>query len=799
MSPFERRPALRFVLLLSIGILIARYLSVDPSIVFWVTVAVFCSAVTVSIFFPRHTATNFSIASLVLLLGLLLQTFQRDHYAKQRLIPVQENEQIAFTGRVAEEPYLHQHRFQLVIETNRILRQRESREIERKVLVQGSIALFQKLLDSLHVGSKLFVVGLLDDFPRPRNPGEFDYGRYLELNNIHGVVSLNDRSELVVLGQEAYSDFLSLFRQARSSLLTIIDSLHRPREASFLRGILLAERSKIVDDVKQAFVDTGTVHILAVSGLHVGVVAVVFYGFFGLLRLPRKWIAVATMLGLLAYMTLIGSPPSVVRATIMAIVLLLGSLFERKVDVYQSLAIAASILLLWDSNNLFNVGFQLSFAAVISIVYLYPIFVKALYRIPERFEEVKMLEPVLKLFAVSLAAQLGTLPFTAYYFDRISIISLLANLLVVPLVGFNVMLGFATLGFSFFSLWLAESYAALNEWLVTFLLGFVKAASTVPYAYIDTSNVEITTSLAYYTALVGIVNIGRRAVFKSSIIILLAIGTVLVYTRWVFAKDPSLRVTVLDVGQGDAIFIEFPSGANVLVDAGPRVPSYDAGERIVVPFLNYRGVKSLDAVIMSHPHSDHIGGIPAVLRSVEVRQLVEPAVAGETELYREIHRTAQQRNIRISPRRAGDTINIERNSRLYVLHPYATYDSTGNLNNASLVIKLVYGSTAVLLMGDAEAEVEGKLIRRYTPMLEAEVLKTGHHGSITSSTEEFVRATRSSLALVSVGKRNKFNHPSPVVMERLANHGMTIYRTDLGGAIILESDGEKFDIIRWRE
>lgn len=799
MSPFDRRPALRFVLLLSLGILTARFLPLDPSIMFWTTVLAFTAAIIVSVFFPRHYSAYLVLAGLVPLLGALLQTFQRDHYAERRLIPAKEEEIISFTGKLAEEPYFHQQRFQLLVEADRILRGQGSLETERNILVQGRLSLLEGRRDSLHIGSRLFIVGLLDDFPEPSNPGEFDYGRYLELNNIHGVVSLNNRSKLVVLGEGRESDLLSLFRRARSSLLTVIDSLHQPKEASFLRGILLAERSKIADDVKQAFVDTGTVHILAVSGLHVGVVAVIFYGFFGLLRLPRKWVAGATMLGLLAYMMLIGSPPSVVRATIMVIALLLGPLFERKVDVYQSLAVAASMLLLWDSNNLFNVGFQLSFAAVVSIVSLYPIFVKVLHRIPERFEEVKLLEPVLKLFAVSLAAQLGTLPFTAYYFDRLSIVSLLANLLVVPLVGLNVMLGFATMGFSFFSLWVAENYAVLNGWFVTFLLGFVKAASTVPYAYFDTSAVGITASLAYYTALVGMVNISRRTVFKSCLMILLAIGTTVLYTDWVFASSPSLRVTVLDVGQGDAIFIEFPNGSNVLIDAGPRVPGYDAGERIVVPFLNYRGVRSLDALIMSHPHSDHIGGIPAVMRSVKVRQLVEPAVAGETELYGEIHRTAQWSGIPVVRRRAGDTINIDRNTRLYVLHPYAARDSTSNLNNASLVVKLAYGQTDVLLMGDAEAEVEAKLLWRYVPMLKAEVLKAGHHGSNTSTTEEFVRTARPSLTLISVGRKNKFNHPSREVIERLERRGITMYRTDDSGAIILESDGVKFDIKRWRE
>jgi len=799
MSPFERRPALRFALLLSFGILVARFLPLDPSIIFWLTVVVFTVAIILSIFSSRHHTLNFFVAGLVLLLGVLLQTLQREHYAERRVIPAREDEEIWLTGRVVEEPFLRQPRFQLIVETDRIVRMQQSKETERRILVHGSLSSFRGVVDSLHTGSKIALAGLLDDFPRPRNPGEFDYGRYLELNDIHGVVVLNEHSKLVLLGEEARLDLRLLFRRARTSLLALLDHFHQPSEASFLRGILLADRSKIANDIRQAFVDTGTVHVLAVSGLHVGVVALVFYGFFGLLRLPRKWVAGATILGLLGYMTLVGSPPSVVRATIMAIVLFLGPLFERKVDVYQSLAVAASLLLLWDSNNLFNIGFQLSFAAVLSIVYLYPIFSRALHRIPERFEEVKILEPVLKLFAVSLAAQLGTLPFTAYYFDRISLVSLLANLLVVPLVGLNVMLGFATLGCSWISFWMAEQYAAVNEWLVRFLLGFVKAASNVPYAFLETNNFTITTSLAYYTALIGVVNVGQRKVVKTSMIILLAIGTVFFWKQWVFPKDATLRVTVLDVGQGDAILIELPSGANVLIDAGQSVPGYDAGERIVVPFLKYSGVNNLDAVIMSHPHSDHIGGIPAVLKSVTVRQLVEPAVAGETELYREIHRLAQQYQIPVVRRMSGDTMNIDRNTRLYVLHPYSVHDSTGNLNNASLVVKLVYGQTALLLMGDAEAEVEAKLLRRYAPMLEADLLKVGHHGSITSTTERFVTLVRAQLALISVGRKNTFHHPSPEVINRLERRGARVYRTDYHGAIILETDGVKMTAKGWKQ
>ncbi|MGH2568302.1 MAG: DNA internalization-related competence protein ComEC/Rec2, partial [Bacteroidota bacterium] len=672
---------------------------------------------------------------------------------------------------------------QCIITARRVESDLPRNPAERRVLVHGSKKVFQAVLEKLQVGTAVRVVGVLEEYPRPRNPGDFDYGRYLELNDVHGVVAVRDSSQLVVMNLSGEASFHSVLSGVRNSLLSLVERMHNDRTSAFLRGILLADRSKIAADVKQAFVDTGTIHVLAVSGLHVGIVAVVFYGFFGLLRLSRRAVVYATMLGLLGYMLLTGSPPSVVRATIMALVLLSGNLFERKIDVYQSLGVAAILLLLWDTNNLFNVGFQLSFSAVFSIVYLYPIFVKILHRIPERFEEVKLLNPVLKLFAVSLAAQLGTLPFTAFYFDRISVVALLANLVVVPIIGFNVMLGFATLAFAPLSLWVAKCYAVFNEWLVSFLLGFVKAAASVPVAYYDASHFEATFPALYYVGLLGLVNLDNKKVFKFAMIAGLLLLNFVVYSKVVGEEKGSLCVTFVDVGQGDAILLEFPNGKNALIDAGPTSLSYDAGERIVAPLLKFKTIEKLDALIMSHPHSDHIGGVPFLLERFKVGRVIEPALKGESALYRRIHDVAQQRGVAVLQCSAGDTIHVDDQARLYVLHPYLPRDSSTNLNNVSLVVKLVYGSSELLLTGDAELEVERKLIGRYHPILSSDLLKVGHHGSNTSSSNEFVRTVQPSVAIISVGKENKFSHPSPDVIERFRQHGVNIHRTDKAGAV----------------
>ncbi|HEY4612286.1 MAG TPA: DNA internalization-related competence protein ComEC/Rec2, partial [Bacteroidota bacterium] len=495
----------------------------------------------------------------------------------------------------------------------------------------------------------------------------------------------------------------------------------------------------------------------------------------------------------------VGAPPSVVRATLMAVVLLVGPLLERKIDVYQSLSVAALVLLLWDSNNLFNVGFQLSFIAVLAIVYFYPVFSSVIPRLSLRVRRIWLLEPALKVFFVSLAAQLGTLPFTAYYFDRVSIVSFLANIVVVPVAAFNVVLGFTALLVFPVSAWLAQSYAALNGSLVTLLLWFVKAAAGVPYAYLSVGNVEASFPFLYYIGLVGLVNLHSKKTIKFLLVAGLVVLNVLVYSSFMRSEERSLQATFIDVWQGDAILLEFPSGKNVLLDAGSRSEEFDSGERIVAPFLRFKGITKLDALIMSHPHSDHIGGVPYLIDHVALGRLIEPRIEGKSATYQEVHLMAAERSVSVSRYGAGDTLQIDSETRLYVLYPDSLDDRPKNLNNASLVVKLVYGSSELLLVGDVEKDVEEKLISRYARYLSSAVLKVGHHGSSTSSTPEFLEAVQPSVAVISVGRNNKFRHPSPQVVELFRRRGIDLHRTDREGAIVLRSDGKKFNVFDWRQ
>ncbi|MEX2089489.1 MAG: MBL fold metallo-hydrolase, partial [Bacteroidota bacterium] len=279
---------------------------------------------------------------------------------------------------------------------------------------------------------------------------------------------------------------------------------------------------------------------------------------------------------------------------------------------------------------------------------------------------------------------------------------------------------------------------------------------------------------------------------------LLVVANVFLYTSIFSGPGNTLTASVLDVGQGDAVLIGLPNGKKVLVDAGPQSFNADAGERVVAPFLRRQGITSLDAVLISHPHSDHLGGIQYLLEHFQVGTLVEADSSVASVMHRDVRTSALKRGVALSTVGVGAILDFDSTCRIYVLHPRMTSDRERNLNNHSLILRIVYGRTSLLLTGDAEVEAEEKVLARYGVFLDSDILKAGHHGSSTSSSEELIDAVTPVSVLVSVGKNNKFKHPSPRVMERYRLKGVEVLRTDLEGALVLESDGERFKRKHWR-
>ena len=713
------------------------------------------------------------------------------------------SDSLTVTCKVIDEPRIKEGKTRVLVSILSLQNEFDSIEVEGKAYL--SIFPNKRLEEKpkeIKYGSVLTFKSILQEPSAERNPGEFSYKDYLALNNIYAVVSVFGYSNVNISQQrEANWFFERIIFPSKNFVVKTITSVMKGDEANFLIGLLLGDRTDISEEIKNAFTNTGTIHVLAVSGSHVILVVTIIYIVFGLLRFPKKPKIVFTIIALVYYTFLTGATPSVVRASIMTSIVLIGKFFEQKTDPYNVLGLSAVFMFLYDPNQLFDVGFQLSFSAVFSMVYFYPKLNSLIKKIPEPLEELKIITSLWQLFALSLAAQVGTIPFTAFYFGKVSLISLFANLLVVPLVGLIVTIGLTGALLGIVSLWIASVFSEVNNLLAWFTLTFVKLAEQVPFAIVNTAAFGWRETVIYSVVIGWLFNLRNRVIQKRIIFASLIFANLFVYPYLFSDGEKKLRVAFLDVGQGDAAVIEFPTGETVVVDAGPQTPGFNAGEKIVAPYLRRRGVTAIDAVITTHPHADHLGGVPYLMENFNVKKRIDANQRLSSKLfyeYDDLGKSIEQTTVR-----AG-MMSVIGNAHLYFLHPtkhFIDEDSSegySNINESSVVFKLLYGQTSFLFMGDAESESEEQITTVYSNFLKSDVMKAGHHGSSTSSTELIVSYVLPEHVVISVAKFNKFRHPSKYVINRYRQSGAQIHRTDVEGAVLFESDGEVVKRIFWR-
>jgi len=584
-----------------------------------------------------------------------------------------------------------------------------------------------------------------------RNPGTFDHAERLAL---HGIAVVgNARADRI----ETDPNEPPWNARVRRFAVSAMHEALPPASAALLAGLLLGERIGLPPEIDDAFRRAGVYHVLAVSGFNVALVASTAWTLLALARVPRRLTALGAIVVVLGFAAVVGTQPSVLRATVMAVLVLAALLLEREAAVLNSLALAALVILALRPNDLRDPGFQLSFAATAGIV---------LAPVPRH--------PVLAALAVSAAAQLAVLPIALAHFNQVSTIGVVANLAVVPLAGVATVLGLVAVAMAAASVFVAAWLFAAT-WPVLLLLRWsVMLAAAVPGAIVHLPAPGALAIALYVGALAAglaawhVRTTRRRRARRLS----LAAGALLVasalLTLWPALRpaDGRLRVSLLDVGQGEAIVIEAPDGRVVLIDAGAGGPyRVDTGERVVAPFLWNRGILRLAAAVLTHADLDHAGGMAAVRE----RFRVDEAWDGDPAR---------------GPLALGGAV-------LWPLPP-----AVGGRNDSARVLRLDFGKVSVLLASDIEGPGERALVASGMA-LEAAVLKVPHHGSRTSSGPELLAAVRPVVAIVSVGVRNAYGHPDAGVLARLAAAGADVYRTDRDGAVLLETDGRVLDVTRW--
>ncbi|MXY97318.1 MAG: DNA internalization-related competence protein ComEC/Rec2 [Gemmatimonadetes bacterium] len=652
-------------------------------------------------------------------------------------------------------------------------------------------------IDPGRYGDHVLVSGRLRSPQPARNPGGFDARTYYASRGVHALMSVRDEAGYRVTRRNtSFTWQTGVIDPLRNSIDRSIDQTMRGDSAALLKGILLGERRQLPEDLLQTFRTIGLAHILAVSGLHVGLITLVIYTLLSVLRLPRNIVVAGTLGVLVLYAFITNLTPSVIRATIMAALFLAGRQLDRQTDTVNILAVAAIVILLIWPSALFDLSFQLSFLATYAIITGYPRMKELL---PERISRsekwwARWLRDGL---LVSVAAQLGALPVVAGTFYQVSWMSAVANLFIGPLVFLNTTFGVLTALTGPLVIEIARLFSAANALVLYAMIHLSKAFSSAPSALVEVPAPSILFFASFYGA--GLLLLwkpdgsrGRRTRQARHGLLVLCL-LVFCYN---LLPDRTLRITVLDVGQGDAIFIACPNGRTLLVDGGARTPFYDAGARVILPFMRAKGYRRVDTIIVTHPDLDHYGGLRAVVESVEVGEVLSSGLRSESRSYQAWREAIDRHGIPYRAVVKGDTLAALGGVRGLFLHPdplFLSGPARTNANEASVVLRLSFGAFSMLLTGDIEDRGEAATVRRPSS-LKSTVLKSPHHGSSSSSGTAFLNAVDPEAVAVSAGMYNNFGHPSPEVIERYRRREAEVFRTDQGGAVMIRSNGRSWDM-----
>ena len=669
-------------------------------------------------------------------------------------------------------------------------------KIELLCRLRGSQKEREKFYDEIRPGYYVDVNGTYRKGNEKRNPGEFDYNAYLHSEGIVGIVAISELGDIKIL-KSTPDFFKNLIFQSRKYIDKQLQVLYDEDTAGLLRGLLLADRSEIDYSIKTQFINSGVIHVLAVSGLHVGFIAAIFFILFG--RFNIYFRSIATIIGLLAFMFLTGIPPSVFRATVMGIVIILAFLTNRSTNIFNSLTIAALIILVIIPGEIYSPGFQLSFSAVLAIAVIFPLINN--FILASRLKS-KFLKYIILFVGVSLAAQLGTLPFTLIYFGKVSVIALFTNLLVIPVIGLIISLAVTTLIFNLFASGIAVYFSLTNMLVSNFILDVIRFTGNLSFSHIKLPQYSVYDAIIFYVFLsVMIYSVRRFKSKKAVIILILFIATnIFLYTSLddkSLLPDNELSIMAIDVGQGDAILIKFPNEQTALIDAGSATYYFDNGERVILPLLDYLGVDKIDYGFVSHIDLDHYGGFVSLIHNGKIKQLFKPEIDSSLKKDVRFEKFIRKNNIKLTYYN-HQSFSIG-NVRIYILNnkfEAGVYNLSSNNNSG--VIKIVYGNSSFLFTGDAEVKAEKIMINDYQNFLDVDVLKAGHHGSKTSSSENFIKFTSPRYAIISAGIQNKFGHPDLEIINRFKMNKVNVYRTDKSGALLFESDGQDIKRINWK-
>jgi competence protein ComEC len=734
-----RQPFVGLAAMAGLGIILAEFFPLSSSALVATAIIILLCAVAI-LRWPRLAATYVIVGA-----GFfLLHSFQTSNTEGQ-LIAGQLGDRprvVTASGFVISEPTIALNGFAT------FLLKLESIELEGRK--RSTCAVWQvRWRGTPDFGDELRLFGKAEGIPPPRNPGEFDMRAYLARRDVRRLLFVRYPEDGLLIRRGGGNPILGAAQNSRSWMQTALcrGLDDAPEVRSFLSGIVLGLRRETAEDIEEPFQQTGTLHLFAVSGLHIGIVAALLWMLATVARLSRKWAAALIIPLLFFYTAITGLHVSSVRAAVMASILLGGIFFDRRVFVLNTLAAAAFFLLCWNTNELFSTGFQLSFAVVGAIiVFADPLFgflqrwgtpdpflPRSLLRGPRLFAHLGF-EWLCRGASVSLAAWIGSLPFILWYFHIVTPVSLFANLLVVPIAFFILAIALLSLLATPLLTWLAIVFNNANWFLAQLVLGVVQLFAQIPGGH-------------FYVAT----------------------------PHW--PERLVAKVTVLDLGAGAAVHLQ-AEGANWLLDCGSE-RSY---ERVVRSYLHWAGVNRLDGLLLTHGDSLHLGGTAELLHDFSGVRVIDNSTPDRSSVHRRLQRLFQERGIKPNDLAAGDKFRLSRKVTAHVLFPPRVFSARRADDQTYLIQASIAPSTSVLFMSDSGVQTERALLS-YGLNLHSDIVIKGQHHSGNSCSGSFLDVVRPRLIIASSRDFPPNERVSETWAEDLQTRGIKLFRQDETGAV----------------